>query len=181
MSLLRTTLSRTLPLRSSTHLRTLSTSPLLANKGPQLTQGHTTDKATDSGHKDYDVQSASVRAGKNAKEHNDDTAGENQPIDAARQGHSDGKPKAGGGETAGKGSFMDQVGGQEGSGGSKDVKVGGTEETGAGSWTDLAKKMVGGKTEGTRVSGFTNKFKEVREWRASVLDQDGSQDRVELV
>jgi len=118
-----------------------------------MTQGHATKKAFDPGHKDYDVQSAAVRSAKNAKEHSEDVDGSAQPLDAARQGQGKsgnaldggGKSKAGGGETAGKGPFMDQVGGQEGSNPESDVTVGKKEDVAGESWTDAAKKTLQGK------------------------------------
>lgn len=115
---------------------------------PVLTQGHATKKAKDPIHKDKDVQSASVRKGEQSKDQaqsNPASQGENEPLDAARQGSAGGETKS----AAGTGSFKDQVGGQ-GSGG---VKKGAEEDASGESYTDMAKNALSGNFgKGAKVS-----------------------------
>ncbi|ORX40776.1 hypothetical protein BD324DRAFT_654499 [Kockovaella imperatae] len=104
-----------------------STARVVAIRSASTTQGHTTAKAQDPGHKDKDVQSASATQGMSNKAASQaSTNGQSQPFDAARQGGVGGESKV---APEGKGSFADQVGGQKGasSGGHK----GGHEKTGA--------------------------------------------------
>jgi hypothetical protein len=113
-----------------------------------MTQGHSTEKSKDWLHQDGDVTSAAERAARNEKEDaKKPGSGENQPMDAARQGQSSGESKitsaqeeqiAKDGGMAG--SFKDQVGGQDMRDKGKGVEWGGQEETAGGSTGDSIKK-----------------------------------------
>ncbi|KAK6909636.1 hypothetical protein I203_103657 [Kwoniella mangroviensis CBS 8507] len=129
-----------------TPIRSFSSTARSLQKGPPTTQGHSTDKAHQTGHSDGDVQSASVRAGQNAKDNASPTAqGEAQPFDAARQGSSGGTAKSSEAKAEVKdpgqaGSFKDQVGGQDES--APGVEFGKTEKAPGGSYTDSVKETA---------------------------------------
>lgn len=111
-----------------------------AGDKPDLSQGHATKKAEDPAHKDYDVQSASVRAGKDAKaKSGPDDAGE--PFDAARQGSTGGGKKKG--QDGKTGAFMDQVGGQDERTKGKGVVMGGKEKAPAAGMVEKIQEAVG--------------------------------------
>lgn len=121
-----------------------------AGDKPDLSQGHATKKAEDPAHKDYDVQSASVRAGKDAKaKSGPDDAGE--PFDAARQGSTGGGKKKG--QDGKTGAFMDQVGGQDERTKGKGVVMGGKEKAPAAGMVEKIQEAVGydGLRKTTRV------------------------------
>nr|XP_018260662.1 uncharacterized protein I303_06377 [Kwoniella dejecticola CBS 10117]OBR82820.1 hypothetical protein I303_06377 [Kwoniella dejecticola CBS 10117] len=138
------------PSLPSAYTRPFSLSARSLNKGPPTTQGHSTDKAHQTGHTDGDVQSASVRAGQNAK--SDATSsptaqGDAQPFDAARQGSTGGtaKPSEAKAEVKDEGqagSFKDQVGGQDES--APGVDFGKKENAAGGSYTDGIKEGIKG-------------------------------------
>ncbi len=99
----------------------LASQPESASK-PQMTQTHSTRKSQDPMHKDADIGSGYVRAGRSAREGAESSSsGEAEPFDAARQGNPGGEVKqstaqsdvAGTGDARMSGSFKDQVGGQD--------------------------------------------------------------------
>lgn len=97
------------PSTRSIHLSTITRASKPAHE-PASTQGHATDKAHQTLHKDSDVQSAAVRAGQDAKDKAETKSGEDEPFDAARQGSTGGEVK---GHGTARGAFKDQVGGQD--------------------------------------------------------------------
>ena len=134
--------------------RTFLSSPLRTAHSPDkpLSQGHATSKSQETLHKDADIQSASVRAGRDAKaDASKNPSGDDAPLDAARQGGADGSAK----ETAdasqekvhgdrGKaGSFQDQVGGQDQPDKGPGVLGGGKEQASRGSIGDSIKQSLG--------------------------------------
>nr|XP_019044375.1 hypothetical protein I302_07659 [Kwoniella bestiolae CBS 10118]OCF23305.1 hypothetical protein I302_07659 [Kwoniella bestiolae CBS 10118] len=143
----RLTLARFIRAPISTPIRSFSVTSQSLNKGPPTTQGHSTNKAHQTGHSDGDVQSASVRAGQNAKSNasSPSAQGEAQPFDAARQGSSGGtaKPSEAKAEVKDEGqagSFKDQVGGQDEA--APGVEFGKTETAPGGSYTDSVKETL---------------------------------------
>ncbi|WVR07854.1 hypothetical protein IAU60_004897 [Kwoniella sp. DSM 27419] len=139
--------------------RAFSTCPARLNKGPRMTQGHATDKGHSLGHKDGDVQSASVRAGQNAKDkaqsESTETDPQAQPFDAARQGHPGGSAKSSDAEKQAKqevpgqsGAFNDQIGGQDDA--KKGVEFGKTEEATDQSLFGAAKQKVASGFDGLK-------------------------------
>ncbi|WWC91496.1 uncharacterized protein L201_006442 [Kwoniella dendrophila CBS 6074] len=141
----RLTVSRSL--RAPISARSFSVTAGRFNKGPPTTQGHSTDKAHQAGHTDGDVQSASVRAGQNAKSNSESPSsqGQAQPFDAARQGSTGGtaKPSEAKAEVKDEGqagAFKDQVGGQDES--APGVEFGKKENAAGGSYTDGIKETV---------------------------------------
>ncbi|ORY28152.1 hypothetical protein BCR39DRAFT_535738 [Naematelia encephala] len=138
-------------------IRTLSTTPSVLKSEPTKpvpTQGHATEKSQDSVHKDSDVQSASVRAGQDArsdskKGSSSDSGAEEAPLDAARQGSSGGQSKQSpaqkeqadlGKSSKMQGSLKDQVGGQDGGEG---VAYGGKEDAASPSIGGSVKQALG--------------------------------------
>ena len=122
--------------------------PVLAivSRSKATSQGHATGKSEKTLHKDADVQSASVKAGRSAKKASEGSASEeHQPFDVARQGGSGGTSKS----AEGTGSFKDQVGGQEGGAG----VMGGTEKTGDQTVLGKLKDTFGGTSRSPGVSG----------------------------
>ncbi|OCF32244.1 hypothetical protein I317_06472 [Kwoniella heveanensis CBS 569] len=150
----RLTLHRSL--RSAAPARSFSIAASRLQKGPPLSQGHSTDKAHQTGHTDGDVQSASVRAGENARDKADaSSSGDAQPFDAARQGSSGGTAKPseakGDAKDAGQaGALKDQVGGQDEA--APGVEFGKKEEAAGGTFTvgDSIKKTVAGGFDGLK-------------------------------
>ncbi|WVR00384.1 hypothetical protein IAU59_007527 [Kwoniella sp. CBS 9459] len=136
--------------------RSFSIASSRLQKGPDLSQGHSTDKAHQTGHTDGDVQSASVRAGQNAKDNAEpSSSGEAQPFDAAKQGSAGGTAKPnkaeGDAKDAGQaGAFKDQVGGQDEA--APGVEFGKKEEAAGGTFTigDSVKKTVQGGFDGLK-------------------------------
>ncbi|KAL7418603.1 hypothetical protein Q5752_007061 [Cryptotrichosporon argae] len=136
--------------RAARSSRAFSTRAPLFAKSP-LSQGHTTDKASDLVHKDKDVQSASARAGfdsrANAQADADSGSGDAPGgYDAARQGSEGGEVRKTGAQLENRGSdaegaLKDQVGGQPEGGG---VQMGHKEETAGESRPDRIKKTLQG-------------------------------------
>ncbi|WWC71809.1 uncharacterized protein I206_105768 [Kwoniella pini CBS 10737] len=135
-------------LKAPISARSFSVSAFNLNKGPPTSQGHSTDKSHQTGHSDGDVQSASVRAGQNAKSNaSPSSKGEDQPFDAARQGSTGGtsKPSKAQSEESDKGesgAFADQIGGQDEN--SPGVEFGEKENAAGGSYTDGIKEGIQG-------------------------------------
>ncbi|WVF73216.1 hypothetical protein IAT40_008035 [Kwoniella sp. CBS 6097] len=136
--------------------RSFSIASARLQKGPPMSQGHSTDKAQQTLHTDGDVQSASVRAGENAKDNAESSSsGQAQPFDAAKQGSSGGTAKPseakGDAKDAGQaGAFKDQVGGQDEA--APGVEFGAKEEAADGKFTigDGVKKTVAGGFDGLK-------------------------------
>ncbi|KAK8870110.1 hypothetical protein IAR55_000680 [Kwoniella newhampshirensis] len=145
------TLARqTLPSPAIVTGRGFTSFPARSNKGPDLSGGHATDKAHQTGHTDGDVQSASVRAGQDAKSKATGSGGD-EAFDVARQGSKDGESKTSksakevenedGSKSQASGAMKDQIGGQDEDG--PGVEFGGKEEAAGASYTDMAKQALG--------------------------------------
>jgi hypothetical protein len=115
---------------------------------PKSSQGHAVDKAHTLGHRDSDVQSASVRAGQDAKNKADssDASGANDPLDAARQGQAGGERK----KATGTGALKDQVGGQDVPGKGPGVEFGKEEVAAGGTITETIKSTIASGFDGLK-------------------------------
>ena len=139
-------LHRSIPTVSRSTVRSLHLTPPTSSPSfPPNTQGHATDKAHQTGHKDADVQSASVRAGQDAKakstSRSDSGKDADEPFDAARQGGEGGQAKGDDGAT---GSMRDQIGGQDEPHKGPGVELGEKEEASGGGIREKVKEAVGG-------------------------------------
>ena len=116
-----------------------------------MSQGHPNEKDSDPLHADADVQSASARGGRDAQSQaKQGESGEDQPLDAARQGSTGGSAKK---TTAQKeargpdrmsGSFKDQVGGQDERDKGPGVEAGGSETAAGYNVAETVKNAVTG-------------------------------------